>query len=226
MGPLQAKVSALLRQSLSQLPAYQSEHGKEHLAKAHVVLTPGGVGVAKMQHNAANSLYLLMGLSGLVLLIACANIANLMLVRGLARRAEISIRMALGAARRRVVRQMMTESIVLAFLGGVAGLALAYVGTRALLALMFPDSPTLTIHAAPSLPVLAFAFAVSLLTGVVFGIAPAWITSREQPANAMRGINRTTQGRLLVAAAIARDPAGSVVAGIAGRSRSAGQEPQ
>ena len=193
MGPLQAKVSALLRQSLSQLPAYQSEHGKEHLAKAHVVLTPGGVGVAKMQHNAANSLYLLMGLSGLVLLIACANIANLMLVRGLARRAEISIRMALGAARRRVVRQMMTESIVLAFLGGVAGLALAYVGTRALLALMFPDSPTLTIHAAPSLPVLAFAFAVSLLTGVVFGIAPAWITSREQPANAMRGINRTTR---------------------------------
>ena len=193
MGPLQAKVSALLRQSLSQLPAYQSEHGKEQLAKARVVLTPGGVGVAKMQHNAANSLYLLMALSGLVLLIACANIANLMLVRGLARRAEISIRMALGAARRRVVRQMMTESIVLAFLGGVAGLALAYGGTRALLALMFPDSPTLTIHPAPSLPVLAFAFAVSLLTGVIFGIAPAWITSREQPANAMRGVNRTTR---------------------------------
>jgi macrolide transport system ATP-binding/permease protein len=195
MGPLQAMVSALLRQSLSQLPAYQSEHGKEHLAKARIVLTPGGVGVAKMQHNAANGLYLLMGLSGLVLLIACANIANLVLVRGLARRAEISIRMALGAGRRRVVRQMMTESIVLAFLGGVAGLALAYGGTRALLVLMFPDSPTLTIHAAPSLPVLAFAFGVSLLTGVVFGIAPAWITSREQPANAMRGMNRTTRDR-------------------------------
>jgi macrolide transport system ATP-binding/permease protein len=193
MGPLQAKVSALLRQSLSQLPAYQSEHGKEQLAKARVVLTPGGVGVAKMQHNASNSLYLLMELSGLVLLIACANIANLMLVRGLARRAEISIRMALGAARTRVVRQMMTESVVLAFLGGVAGLALAYGGTRALLALMFPDSPTLTIHAAPSLPVLAFAFGVSLLTGVVFGIAPAWITSQERPANAMRGVNRTTR---------------------------------
>ncbi len=193
MASLQAKESALLRQSLSQLPAYQSEHGKEQLAKARVVLTPGGVGVAKMQHNAANSLFLLMGLSGLVLLIACANIANLMLVRGLARRAEISIRMALGAARRRVVRQMMTESVVLAFLGGFAGLALAYGGTRALLALMFPDSPTLTIHAAPSLPVLAFAFGVSLLTGVVFGIAPAWITSQEQPANAMRGVNRTTR---------------------------------
>jgi macrolide transport system ATP-binding/permease protein len=193
MGPLQARVSALLRQSLSQLPEYQSEHGKDRLAKAHVVLTPGGAGVANMQHTAANSLYLLMGLSGLVLLIACANIANLMLVRGLARRAEISIRMALGAARRRVVRQMMTESITLAFLGGVAGLALAYVGTRSLLALMFPDSPTLSIHATPSLPVLSFAFGLSLLTGLVFGIAPAWITSREQPANAMRGVNRTTR---------------------------------
>jgi macrolide transport system ATP-binding/permease protein len=193
MGPLQAKVSGLLRQSLSQLPEYQSEHGKEHLAKAHVVLTPGGAGVANMQHNAASGLQLLMGLSGLVLLIACANIANLMLVRGLARRAEISIRMALGAARRRVVRQMLTESIVVAFLGGMAGLALAYIGTRSLLTLMFPDSPTLSIHAAPSLPVLGFAFGLSLLTGLVFGIAPAWITSQEQPANAMRGVNRTTR---------------------------------
>jgi macrolide transport system ATP-binding/permease protein len=195
MGPLQAKVSGLLRQSLSQLPEYQSEHGKEHLAKAHVVLTPGGAGVAKMQHDAASSLYLLTGLSGLVLLIACANIANLMLVRGLARSAEISIRMALGAARKRVVGQMMTESLTLAVLGGLAGLALAYAGTHTLLELMFPDSPTLSIHTAPSLPVLSFAFGLSLLTGLVFGIVPAWITSQEQPANAMRGVNRNTRDR-------------------------------
>ena len=192
MGPLQAKMSGLLRQSLGQLPAYQSEHGREHLAKGHVVLTPGGVGIANMQHYAASRLHLLMGLSGLVLLIACANIANLMLVRGLARRAEISIRMALGAARVRVVQQMTTESIVLACLGGIAGVALAYAGTRSLLALMFPDSPYVPIEAAPSLPVLGFAFGLSLLTGLIFGIAPAWITSQEQPANAMRGVNRTT----------------------------------
>ena len=100
--------------------------------------------------------------------------------------------MALGAARVRVVQQMTTESIVLACLGGIAGVALAYAGTRSLLALMFPDSPYVPIEAAPSLPVLGFAFGLSLLTGLIFGIAPAWITSQEQPANAMRGVNRTT----------------------------------
>jgi macrolide transport system ATP-binding/permease protein len=192
MGPLQAKVSGLLRQSLAQLPVYQSEHGRGHLARARVVLTPGGIGIARMQHSAESSLYLLMGLSGLVVLIACANIANLMLVRGLARRAEISIRMAMGAARRRVISQMMTESILLALFGGLAGLALAYAGTRLLLALMFPDSRVVPIDAAPSLPVLGFAFCLSLLTGLIFGIAPAWISSQEQPVNAMRGMNRTT----------------------------------
>ncbi len=193
LGPLQAKVTGLLRQSLAQLPDYQTAHGREHLAKAHIVLTPGGAGIASMQHQAASSLYLLMGLSGLVLLIACANLANLMLVRGLARRAEISIRMALGAARQRIVRQMLIESLVLAVLGGLAGLALAYAGTRSLLALMFSDSPTMVIHAAPSWPVLAFTFGLSLLTGLIFGAAPAWIASRAQPANAMRGVNRSTR---------------------------------
>ncbi len=190
--PLQAKVSGLLRQSLAQLPEYQTEHGREHLARGRVVLTPGGMGIARMQHGAEGSLYLLMGLSGLVVLIACANLANLMLVRGLSRRAEISIRMAIGAARRRVIRQMMTESILLALFGGLSGLALAYAGTRLLLALMFPNAPVVPIDATPSLPVLGFAFCLSLLTGLIFGIAPAWISSQEQPVNAMRGMNRTT----------------------------------
>ena len=192
LGPLQAKVSGLLRQSLAQLAPYQTEHGKEQLAKARVVLTPGGVGIANMQHSAANSLHLLSGLSFLVLLIACANIASLMLVRGVSRRTQISIRMALGAARARVVWQMITESMVLSCFGGLAGLVLAYGGTQLLLGWMFPNSPNLPIHAGPSLPVVAFTFGVSLLTGLVFGIAPAWISSKEQPANAMRGVNRST----------------------------------
>ena len=193
MGSLQEKMNGLLRQSLGELEDFQTVHGRELLAKAHVVLTPGGQGVANMQHRTASSLYLLMGLAGMVLLIACANIANLMLVRGLARRAEISIRMALGAARARVVRQMLTESVVLACLGGAAGLLLAYAGTKLLLGLMFTQATVMPVDAAPSLPVIGFAFAVSLLTGLVFGVAPAWMSSKEQPANAMRGANRSTQ---------------------------------
>jgi predicted permease len=195
MGPLQQKVSGLLRQSLGQLPAYQTAQGREHLAKARIVLTPGGAGIAGMQHQAKSSLFLLMGLSGLVLLIACANMANLVLVRSLARRGEIAIRMALGAARERVMQQIMTESVVLAFLGGCAGLALAYAGTQVLMALMFDNSPMLIVHGGPSLPVLAFAFGLSVLTGLIFGTVPAWITSRSQPINAMRGVNRTTKDR-------------------------------
>jgi predicted permease len=224
MGSLQQKMSGLLRQSLAQLEDFQTVHGKQLLAKAHVVLTPGGQGVVNLQQRVASSLYLLLGLAGLVLLIACANIANLMLVRGLARRAEISIRMALGAARARVVRQMLTESLVLASLGGVSGLVLAYAGARLLLGLMFSSAAQVPVHATPSLPVLGFALAVSLATGLVFGVAPAWIGSNEQPANAMRGVNRSTRDRssLLQRSLVILQAALSVVlligAGLLGKS--------
>ena len=224
MGSLQQKMSGLLRQSLGELEDFQTVRGKQLLAKAHVVLTPGGQGVVNLQQRVASSLYLLLGLAGLVLLIACANIANLMLVRGLARRAEISIRMALGAARARVVRQMLTESLVLASLGGVSGLLLAYAGARLLLGLMFSSAAQVPVHATPSLPVLGFALAVSLATGLVFGVVPAWIGSNEQPANAMRGVNRSTRDRssLLQRSLVILQAALSVVlligAGLLGKS--------
>ena len=195
LAPLQAKMSGSLRGWLSQLDLYQTEDGKKALAKTHLMLTPGGVGIANMQQEYASGLHLLMGISGLVLLITCANIANLVLVRGMARRTETSIRMALGAARTRIVRQMLTESVVLACMGGLAGLAVAYGGTRMLLALAFPDAPSLPIAANPSLPVIGFAFALSLLTGLAFGIAPAWITSHAEPAEALRGSSRTTKDK-------------------------------
>ena len=136
-----------------------------------------------------------MGISGLVLLVACANIANLLLAKGATRRAETSISMALGAARSRLIRQMLVESLLLGCAGGVVGIALAYAGARMILALAFPDSPNLPIHATPSLVVLAFAFALSLLTGLVFGVVPAWITSHSDPAEALRGVNRSTKDR-------------------------------
>jgi macrolide transport system ATP-binding/permease protein len=195
IAPLQAKMSASLRNYLMQLPLYQREDQKKNLAQSHVTLTPGGAGIENMQQEFGKGLRLLITVSGLVLLIACANIANLVLVRGMARRAETSIRMALGAQRSRLIRQMLTESIVLSCLGGVAGLAVAFAGSRLLLTMAFPDATNLPIHASPSPVVLAFAFGLSLLTGLIFGIAPAWVTSHSEPAEALRGSNRSTRDR-------------------------------
>jgi predicted permease len=193
VGSLQAKMSAGLRRWLATQPAYTRNGGASIIPRQHVVIAPGGEGIQNLQQETEKGLYLLMAISGLVLLVACANIANLLLARGSTRRAEISIRMALGAARKRLIRQMLTESLLLACLGGVVGLGFAYAGTRMILALAFPDSPNLPIAASPSLVVLGFAFLLSLATGVVFGIVPAWISSHADPAESLRGINRSTR---------------------------------
>src|SRR5262249_17748967 len=147
------------------------------IPKQHVVLAPGGAGVENLQQRTGDGLRLLMAISGLVLLVACANVANLMLAKATTRRSELSIRMALGAARARLVRQMLTESVILSCIGGVFGLLLAFTGTRMMLALAFPDAKHLAIDTHPSMTVLGFAFVLSLITGIFFGIAPAWITS-------------------------------------------------
>jgi predicted permease len=195
IGPLQAKISNNLRLWLATVDEYTRRGGSTIIPKQHVVITPGGGGIQTMQMETSKGLYLLMTISGLVLLVACANIANLLLARGTTRKAETSIRMALGAARSRLIRQMLTESVILACLGGLAGLAVAYAGTRTILSLAFPDSPNLPIQASPSLPVLGFAFLLSLVTGIVFGVVPAWITSHSDPAEALRGVNRATRDR-------------------------------
>jgi len=192
---LQAKMSASLRNYLSTLDVYKKADQAKNLANAHVKLSPGGAGIENMQQDAGAGLRMLITVSALVLLIACANIPNLVLVRGMARKAETSIRMALGAQRTRLIRQMLTESVVLSCLGGLAGLVVAYAGTRILLAMAFPNAHNLPIEASPSLPVLGFAFGLSLLTGLTFGVAPAWVTSHSQPADALRGSNRTTNDR-------------------------------
>ena len=195
LAPLEGKISASLREYLrTNVEVYSNKAFEKNLANSHVKLTPGGVGIANMQQEYASGLHLLMGISVLVLLIACANMANLVLVRGMARAAETSVRMALGAQRSRIVRQTLTESLVLSVLGGLAGLVVAYAGARALLALAFPESPNLPIQATPSPTVLAFAIGLSILTGLVFGIAPAWITARAQPAEALRGARSSTRG--------------------------------
>lgn len=192
---LQQKLSAVLRQSFENARAFSEGTGKKELAKAHVVLTPAGGGIQAMQEQYNSNLYLLMTISGAVLLIACANIANLLLVRGMSRKAEMSLRTALGAARGRIIRQLLTESMVLSVAGGAAGLVVAYGGARALLMLAFPGAQALPIEASPSPAVLGFAFGLSLLTGVLFGVAPAWIAARTQPADVLRSGSRTTTTR-------------------------------
>ena len=193
--PLQAKISNNLRLWLGAQQAYTRDGDASEIAKQHVVITSAGGGIQQLQERVGKGLYLLMVLSALVLLVACANIANLLLARGTMRRVETSVRMALGAARPQLIRQMLTESVLLALFGGAVGLAVAYGGTRILLSLAFPDSPHLPIAASPSLAVLAFALAVSIVTGIVFGLAPAWITSHADPAEALRGVNRSTRDR-------------------------------
>ena len=190
-GPLQEKVNAVLRQAFATQELFSTENGKKELPRVHTVLTPGGAGIQTLQEGYGSHLHLLMWISGLVLLIACANIANLLLVRGMGRRTEMSVRTALGAMRGRIVRQLLTESILLAGVGGLLGLAVAYAGTRMLLLLAFPGAQNVPIEASPSLEVIGFAFAISMMTGILFGVAPAWISAQAKPADALRSGTRT-----------------------------------
>src|SRR6202167_340431 len=189
---LEAKTSALLKQEYAQLKTFTEPRAQKVLPNTHVVLTPGGGGIQNMQDDYKDHLKLLQWIAALVLLVACANIANLLLVRGMSRRAELSIRAALGAQRSRIVRQLLTESVLLSGMGGLLGLAISYLGAHALLALAFPDQQNMPVTASPSVLVIGFAFALSLLTGILFGLAPAVMAARAQPAEALRSNARTT----------------------------------
>jgi putative ABC transport system permease protein len=161
-------------------------------------LTPGNAGVAAMRDQYKAGLKLLLVAAGCVLLVACGNLANLMLARGLKHRAQTSIRMAMGASRQRLVRKALVESVLLAVTGGALGIVVAYAGTRLILYLAFeagnPDN-YVPVSASPSWPVLLFALGVSVLTGILFGVAPAWVTSHADPVEALRGANRAVGGR-------------------------------
>ncbi|MGH9485352.1 MAG: FtsX-like permease family protein, partial [Terriglobales bacterium] len=176
-------------------PRYTQNGAAAIIPKQHVVIVSAAGGVQNLQQETGAGLKLLMALVGVLLLIACANVANMMLARATARRGEVALRMALGESRSRLLRRMLTESVLLASIGGLAGLAVAYAGARLILALIFPEAANSAISAAPSGPVLAFAFVVSLLTGILFGLAPAWAASHAQPAEALRGANRSTHDR-------------------------------
>jgi len=165
------------------------------LPRQVIDLVPAGAGVAVMKEEYGRSLEILFSVCGLVLLIACANVANLLLARGVARRGQTAVRLALGATPRKIVGQALMESILLAIGGALAGLLVATAAARLLLTLAFHSSHFLPISATPSLLVLLFAFALALATGVIFGAAPAWLATRTDPAEALRGSGRGTQDR-------------------------------
>ncbi|HEX4166868.1 MAG TPA: ABC transporter permease [Bryobacteraceae bacterium] len=159
---LQAQMRVELKQWLRSHWGEMTPNDRANLPEQTLYLRPGGSGISSMREAYEHWLQILMVVSGFVLLIACANVANLMLVRGMERRRQISLSMALGAQSLRLVRQALTESILLSLFGGAAGLAIAFGGTRLILHFAFPSSAGtagVPIGASPSLPVLLFAFA-------------------------------------------------------------------
>jgi predicted permease len=158
------------------------------------IVLPGDTGFSYLRRDVAKPLYILLVTTGPVLLIACANVANLLLARAVARRKEIAVRLAVGAGRGRLAVQMLTESVTLGVLGGLVGLGFAVVGVKVLLT-FFPRGAFETdLHLSPDARLLGFAFGLSVLTGVLFGLAPALRASRPDVATALKaGAASTTE---------------------------------
>jgi predicted permease len=195
MGP---RLTGVLRQWLQHDSGYPSNWMPEvirDLPKQVINVIPAGAGVAKMKEEYGRSLQILLSVCGLVLLIASANVANLLLARAVTRRGQTAVRLALGANARQIVMQALTESVLLAMGGGLVGLLVAVGGARLLLSLAFHGAHFLPISSLPSLMVLAFAFVLALVTGVVFGAVPAWMATRTDPAEALHGASRRTSDR-------------------------------
>lgn len=180
----QASVNVALQQFLTaQAGAEITDERQATIANASVKLTPGGRGISGLRFFYSEPLRMLMAIVALVLLIACANVGNLLLSRSAARQTEMSLRLALGATRARIVRQLLTESVVLAAMGGAIGLLLAGWGVDALVALVSRSSP---LDVRPDPLVLGFTAGVSLISGVVFGLAPALRASRSDLSTALK----------------------------------------
>lgn len=162
------------------------------LPKQQVAVVPAGAGVAVMKEDYSRSLQILLAVCGMVLLIACANVANLLLARGVSRRAQTALRLSVGASRQQIMLQSLLESVLLAVAGGIAGLLVAIGAARLLLLVAFQSAHFLPISTIPSPLVLAGSFGLALVTAVVFGAAPAWFAMRTDPVEALRGVGRST----------------------------------
>jgi putative ABC transport system permease protein len=195
---LQAQLQLELHQWLASHLADMNPKEKALWEKQTVRLTPGGGGVSLMREKYKESLRILFVAAVCVLLVACANIANLLLVRGWRHRSETALRAALGASSARLAGKALAESLTLGLFGAIAGIVVAYSGTSLILKLVIAGTDAtmrsdawIPVSAAPSIPMLLFALSISVITGVVFGIAPAWMASRADPIEALRGASRS-----------------------------------
>ena len=155
-----------------------SPYARDRFLEGTLHVEKAATGYSGLRNTFSTALIVLMGMVGLVLLIACANVANLLIARAFARRKEIALRLSLGATRGRLVRQLIAESLVLSFAGGVAGIVVAIAMTRGLLALVPSEGNPLLISPEPDARILLFTFGLTLLTGLIFGLAPALRASR------------------------------------------------
>ena len=175
-------------------PANRMPDIVRELSNQTIRVVPAGTGISlaglSMRDQYGPSLRILLAICGLVLVMACANVANLLLARAVARRAQTAVRLALGATRRRIVGEALAEGMLLAAAGGAAGLLVAVAAARLLVALVFQNSQFVPITTTPSLVVLAFAAGLVLVTGIAFGMAPAWLATRTDPIDALRGAGR------------------------------------
>ena len=193
------------------LKASYPEDSRSPGGKDAFVLLPAAKGFSETGDHYKKALFTLMAIVGLVLLIACANIANLMLARASARQREFSVRMAIGASRWRVVRQLMTESLIVSLLGAGAGLLLALWGGKLLVRAISTSAHGLDIDLSPDLPLLGFTMGVAVLTALLFGLAPAFRATRiglsqalkENARSAIAGSTRFNLGKMLVAVQVA-----------------------
>ena len=165
------------------LPAARewSQYSRDRFMQGRLLLTNADLGYSPLRNDFSTALVVLMCMVGLVLIIACANVANLLIARGFMRQREIAVRLSLGSSRGRLVRQLLVESLVLSVAGGVLGIAIAIGLTRALLALVPSQGQPLLISPSPDPRILTFAFGVTLATGLVFGLLPALRASRPDP---------------------------------------------
>lgn len=208
----QSSLNVLFQQILhAQAGSHLSAERERRLADNKIKIRSGAKGASGLRESFSRPLLVLMTVVGLVLLIACANVANLLLARATARRKEIGVRLALGANRARLVGQLVTESMLLALAGGGLGILLAYWGDQTLLNLFAGSDGRERLIVVPDARVLLFTVAVSVVTGVLFGLAPALRATRVDVYGALRenargvtgGTGRVTAGKVLVAAQVA-----------------------